>query len=411
MGSRHGRPALVYGVGVGVSAFALMRGQLAWFRERGWDVTLACSPDRQAALAVEREGIAFHAIPTQRAISLLADLRTLRLWVSFLRSERPDAVNVGTPKAGLLGGLAAWALRVPKRLYVCRGLRLEGSSGPLALVLWVMERLSTAVATDVVVVSRSLADELLARHLVNARKAWLIGEGSSNGVDAATIAARAAAIDSADLRAEHGIPAAAVTVGFVGRLAPDKGVDTLLAALRQIEVACDVHLVVIGAVEDPGVEARLATLGDRVHVLGWTSDLWAKWPILDVLCLPTRREGFPNVVLEAAAAGIPTVTTRATGAVDSVVDGVTGFLVNIDDSSSLARALTRLATDHDLRQQMGTRARERAFDSFSPQRIWGGLEALLDGTYASPDLQRLDRLPARDARRGTRAASNRDGDA
>lgn len=383
---------LVYGVTVGVSAFALMRGQLRWFSSNGWDVILACSPDEEARLTVEREQIAFHGISTQRDISPISDIRSLWRWISFLRKTRPHAVNVGTPKAGLLGSLAAWLTGVPKRIYVVRGLRLEGARGYLALILWIMERLTLALATDVVVVSRSLAKELLERKLVPAEKSWIIGEGSSNGVDAPTIAARVNQVDRYELRRKHGIPPEAVSVGFIGRVTKDKGVGTLIEAFVSGHLSKDIQLVIVGAVEDSELAEEVSALGDRVHVLPWTSDLWGTLPILDVLCLPTRREGFPNVVLEAASAGIPTVTTRATGAVDSVVDAVTGFTVDVDDSVGLTEALNQYVVDPSLLKRHGTAAKLRAQQDFAPEVIWRGLQALLRGDYQAEGLTRIDKL-------------------
>ncbi|RMB61889.1 glycosyltransferase family 4 protein [Tessaracoccus antarcticus] len=388
----HVAPRLVYGVGVGVSAFALMRGQLGWFSAAGWDVTLACTPDDEALLTVDREHIAFHGIPTERNISPAADVRALYGWLRLLRRLRPDAVNVGTPKAGLLAGLAAWITRVPKRIYVVRGLRLEGTKGLFLKVLWVMEWISAAVATDVVVVSRSLAHELLDRKLVTPRKAWLIGRGSSNGVDASRIASRAAEVDRSGLRREIGFSEETLVVGFVGRVSKDKGVGTLIQAFASGRLLPNIELLLIGAVEDPALAASTETLGDRVKVLPWTSDLWGTLPVLDVLCLPTRREGFPNVVLEAASAGIPTVTTRATGAIDSIVDGETGILVDVDDSEGLVVTLNMLADDASLVQRLGKAARERAVNDFQPETIWRGLADILSDRYEAEGLTRLDRL-------------------
>ena len=104
-----------------------------------------------------------------------------------------------------------------------------------------------------------------------------------------------------------------------------------------------------------------------------------RYAAMDVLCLPTRREGFPNVVLEAGAAGVPCITTRATGAIDSVVDGTTGVLVDVGDEEGLRRAIDRLARDPALREAMSEAARERVIDEFPPERIWTGMQSVLAG--------------------------------
>jgi glycosyltransferase involved in cell wall biosynthesis len=142
----------------------------------------------------------------------------------------------------------------------------------------------------------------------------------------------------------------------------------------------DAVLLTVGDVEDADLADELSALGDRWHSVEWLEDVAPALLACDVLCLPTHREGFPNVVLEAAAAGRPTVTTTATGARDSVIDGVTGFLVPVGAPTGLAKALAELAADPALRERLGAAARVRAVEDFAPADVWRGLEAV----YRSP---------------------------
>jgi len=385
----HQRNSVVYGITVGISALTLLRGQLAWLREHGWDVHLAVTPDSQAHKAADRERVTLEPLPMTRNISPKADLVALTAWVRLLVRVKPAAVNVSTPKAGLLGGLAAFATRVPRRVYVLRGLRLEGASGVLAKVLWAIERLTVATATDVVVVSPSLAADAHARRLLPVRKrVWLIGEGSSNGVPAAAVQAAATPQARRQLRDELSLADDDMVVGYVGRITVDKGVATLLDAMAALPGDARVKLLAIGSIDDAPLAGRLDALGDRIVHVDWVDDPWRYYAAMDVLCLPTRREGFPNVVLEAAAAGLPTVTTRATGAVDSVVDQVTGYLVDVEDSPALQQALAALATTPSLRTKMGEAARDRVERQFQPELIWAGVASLLAG-QPGPDVHRL----------------------
>lgn len=370
---------VVYGVTIGASALTLLRGQLAWLRQRGWDVHLVTTDDEQASRAATREGVELHPLLMHRGISLGADLAAVRGWVRLLRRLKPAAVNVGTPKAALTGGLAAWLCRVPRRVYVVRGLRLEGTSGFLHVILWLMEWLTLRLATDVVVVSASLGTELQRRWLLAPKAAWLIGEGSSNGVHHELVSNRVAATDRVSLRTELGIAPQDFVIGYVGRLSADKGVEVLVDAVRRLGENSPVRLLLVGSDESGQSDEWLATLGSRgVHV-GWTDDVWAYYAAMDALCLPTRREGFPNVVLEAGAAGLPTVTTRATGAVDSVVPGKTGELVAVDDCAGLSRAIEELANDPEQARQMGLAARQHVINHYDPECIWLGLESVLQG--------------------------------
>lgn len=369
---------LVVGVTVGASAYSLLRGQLAWFREQGWDVTLVSSPDDQARQAATREGVELEAIPMHRGISPIKDLVALGRWIRLVAGKKPEAVNVGTPKAGLLGVVAAWICRVPKRLYVVRGLRLEGSRGPVGLLLWIMEWITMKLATDVLFVSRSLASEVTSRGLGNGRESWLIGAGSSNGVDAEAVARRVSQVERSDVRADLGIDAGAFVVGFIGRLSSDKGIDTLLTACADASLDSRVEFLLIGSLEEPALQEALTAQAERIRRVPWTEDVWGHLPAMDVLCLPTRREGFPNVVLEAAAAGVPTITTTATGAVDSVLPGETGLLMDVDAPEELVSQINTLAQSEVTRLALGLTARERVFEQFKPEDVWEGIAEILN---------------------------------
>lgn len=397
---RKRRPAenpksIVYGVTAGVSAYSLLKGQLAWFSSKGWQVTLVSNPDDKALAASRREGVNFEPLAMRREISPGRDVISLWRWIRLLRQLAPDATNVGTPKAGLLGGFAAWLTRVPRRVYVVRGLRLEGVGSPLLPILWLMERLSTALATDVVVVSESLGSEMVRRRLTNPKKTWLIGSGSSNGVDASSVEDRIAAADERQLRKDLEIDDDSFVVGFIGRVNRDKGFNTLVQTMTSEDLAEHVHLLVIGHVEDAALVELLAPQAARVSFVKWTDDVWAYLSVIDTLVLPTRREGFPNVVLEAASARVPSITTRATGAVDSVVDGETGYHIDIDDSVALTGRINELADNPELVRRMGWRAYERVRTEYKPEDIWQGLAEIFDGKAATGHVARLKRLTVR----------------
>ncbi len=204
----------------------------------------------------------------------------------------------------------------------------------------------------------------------------VLGEGSSNGVDVAGIEAALPSVDErAALRKRLGLDGDVPVVGFVGRLTEDKGVSVLSEALRRLtQQNLTVQVLLVGSTEGEGEGAAFADTGSRVSRTGFVSDPERYYAVMDILCLPTLREGFPNVVLEAAAAGVPTVTTDATGAVDSVVDNTTGLVVPVRDARALAAALEQLATDRGLRESMGAAARERARVLFGRDVVWAAQE-------------------------------------
>lgn len=371
---------LVVGVTVGISAHALLKGQLAWFNSNGWDVTLVSNPDELAKEAVRREQVSFFGIKMEREISIFKDLGSLFQWVKFLIKLRPDAVSVGTPKAALLGITAAWITRVPRRLYVVRGLRLEGLSGLRAAIQWIVEQITMRLATDVLYISNSLAEECRSRNLLFEKKAWLNGKGSSNGVDSKELQQNVRSIDRKGFRIQLGISDEQFVVGFVGRMNVDKGVDTLLKALKDPNLDDSVVALLVGPSEQSDLKREIQSLGGKVISIGWTDAVWKYLTVMDVLCFPSKREGFGNVVLEAASVGVPAITTTATGAIDTVIHEQTGYALGIGDSRGLVEKVNELCQDPSLVKLLGEAARSRAVADFQPIDVWSGLDEILTGS-------------------------------
>lgn len=373
-----GKPRIVLGVTVDLS-LRLMAGFPQFLAERGWDVHVVSSPGARLDALAGVDGVTVHALTMAREPSPVSDLRSLIAWVRLLRRLRPDVVSVGTPKAGLLGGIAARLTRVPGRVYMLRGLRLETSTGVSRRVFTLLERLSVRSATKTLVVSKSLASRAVELKLGPQTAFTVLGDGSSNGIDVDAFERSLPDQDDLDrLRRDLALPQDTPVVGFVGRLTEDKGLLVLRAAVDRLAAeGTAFQLLIIGGIEGDGSAADLVgvTGGTGPIATGFVNDPEKYYPLMDVLCLPTLREGFPNVVLEAAAAGVPTVTTTATGAVDSVVDGETGLIVAVGDSDALAGGLRRLLADAELRKQYGLAAKRRARARFDRSVVWSAQEA------------------------------------
>jgi glycosyltransferase involved in cell wall biosynthesis len=307
----------------------------------------------------------------ERRISLIADVRALLRLIVLLMRLRPAIVSTGTPKAGLLVGLAAALTRVPRRVYILHGLRVEGSRGAMRVLLWAMEWLACVCAHTVVCVSPSLRDRALALRVLPARKARVIRAGTSSGIDTLRFCrTRERTQAAAALRAELGISPQQTVIGFVGRLTEDKGITELIEAHLDLtrERGLDCVLLIVGQNEGATIEEL-----PNVYVIGHRDDVATCYHAMDVLALPTYREGFPTVVLEAACAEVPAVVTDATGSIDSVVADVTGLIVPVKDSRALADALQILITETENRHRMGLAARERVARDFRPQDVFNGL--------------------------------------
>jgi glycosyltransferase involved in cell wall biosynthesis len=306
-----------------------------------------------------------------------------------MRSCRPAVTNVGTPKAGLLAGLAAWFARVPCRIYTLRGLRLETATGLQRMLLYLTEWVACRAAHRVVCVSPSLLRRAEGLRLVAPGRGVVLGSGSSNGIDVDRFLPspqrRATGIR---LRADLGLPDDALVVGFVGRLARDKGVVELVEAYRQLTPTFpQLRLLLLGEPEpgDPlpaDTHAALESLPGVVRP-GFVADTADWYHVMDVVALPTYREGFPNVLLEAAAAGKPVVTTTATGAVDAVLAGMTGHVVPPRDVAALRTALGALLAAPDEAARMGRRGQEWVSGHFRSHNVWRSLGDLYDELLGS----------------------------
>ena len=386
------RPAIVFAVTVPLTV-RFLRGQLAWTSRFGFDVTLVTAPGPGLSDVALQEGVVIITIPMEREIHVIRDLISLYRILRLLHRLRPDITHVSNPKAGLIGGIAAALTGVPARVYTLRGLRLETTRGLRRRILWLAEWTACRSAHAVVAVSPSLAERAVALGVVSRSKIQVIGSGSSNGVDAAhfrpTPARRHRALA---LRTHLGIPLTAPVIGFVGRQLRDKGFPELLAAFRMVQERLPgAWLLLIGRPEPAGWRpGELETLLSRVRQVaqaGHLADPADAYLAMDVLALPTHREGLPNVALEAAASALPVVATAATGAIDAVRDGETGFLVPPHDVNALAAALLTVLTDPQRARHLGGSGRRWVEEAFAQERVWEGLGELYTQLLASSRAQ------------------------
>jgi glycosyltransferase involved in cell wall biosynthesis len=352
-------------------------GQVGYMKARGFDVQAISSPGELLHRFAAAERIAAHAVDMPRRITPVRDLVAVsRLW-RRLRRSRPHIVHAHTPKGGLLGMAGAWLARVPVRIYHIHGLPLMTATGPKRHLLKWSERVACALAHQVLCVSRSVREVVIAERLCPPDKIKVLRGGSVNGVDAAQAfnPARLPAGVALEARARHGIPADALVAGFVGRVVRDKGLAELVRAWQGLrEEFPGLHLLIVGPFEpqDPlpaGVEAVLR--GDpRIHLTGEVWDVPPLYAAMDLVVLPTYREGFGIVAIEAAALGLPVVATRIPGCVDAVQDGVTGTLVPVRDGGALADALRVYLRDPVLRRKHGAAGRERVLREFGQEALW-----------------------------------------
>jgi glycosyltransferase involved in cell wall biosynthesis len=365
-------------VTVDITLLNLCRGRFEYFTRHGFEVTAVCAPTPHAD-ELRSRGIRLHTAPLARAMAPGRDLAALwNLW-RFLRRERFDLVEVSTPKAALVGSIAAWLARVPCVVQLLRGLAYEDQGRIERLLLRWSQKLSCSLPHRVVAISQSLRDKVVADGVCRPDKITVLGEGSSNGIDLDYFTPAQAGVHDPvgmpDRRRAHDLPADAVVIGFVGRMTGDKGITELIDAFVDLAASRpDVYLLLVGDYEardqPPTRTVQAISEHPRIRHVGWRQDTRPYYAAMDIFALPSYREGLGHALLEAAAMRLPTVTSDVTGCRSAIVAGTTGFLVPPKDTAALRDALATLIDDPDLRRRMGAAGRQRIERSFASEVVW-----------------------------------------
>jgi glycosyltransferase involved in cell wall biosynthesis len=360
-------------VTVPVTFGTLLREQLRYIAQQGMDITLVSSPGPALEEIGESLHLRYYPIPMSRKPEPRRDLLSLLALMRLFRCQRFNIVHSTTPKAGLLTALAGVLARVPVRIHTFTGQVWVGMHGLSRRIMrrcdWLIGHLDTHCYAD----SASQRNFLVNEGVVGASRISVLGAGSISGVNLERFNPnRLAGERAAALRRELGVSEQSLVILFVGRLTKDKGVRELVSAFRMLQVdQKEVELVLVGPFEperDPLPRETLYELSSnpRIHLVGFSHEPEKYMGAADVFCLPSYREGFGSVVIEAAAMGVPAVVSRGVGLVDAVVDGETGLLVPPKDVDALRGALMKMLSSPEMRHRMGRAARMRAprdFDS------------------------------------------------
>lgn len=382
MMARAGSKRVLYVLTAAQSVRAFYSGQLEWMAAHGFSVHVASAPG-EGLRSVASDAVHVHEIAgLERTPSFGRDVVAFLRVLSIVLRVRPDVVNAGTPKAGVMAMLAAKLVGVPNRIYTLHGLRFETATGPLRRALLAVEALSCRLSTRVLCVSHSVEAEATSRRLIPRGRGVTLRQGSVNGIDVDRflVTDRAQAIACA-LRRSLRLPEGAPIIGFVGRLATDKGIPELVVAFDLLrEQYPHARLLLIGEFdpEDPlpvAIRTRMLSCPNIV-LTGYVADPVPFYHLVDCVVLPTRREGFPLAALEAAAAAKPMVVTDATGARDAALQGVAGVVVEVGDAIGLFDALVRLVEDGELRRSLGEAARAQVIERFPQEPLWREISAL-----------------------------------
>jgi glycosyltransferase involved in cell wall biosynthesis len=343
---------------------AFLQGHLSRLRQ-SFTVAVCVNRSESDIPSAVPEGVEIQDMEIRRKISPRQDAESLWNLRTFYWQRRFDAVVTVTPKAGLLGMLAARLAGIPVRVHWFTGQVWATRKGIMHAMLKGLDRLTAACATDVLADSPSQKDFLVREGVVANDKISVLGQGSISGVDTARFRPDPEARQR--IRAELQIPGRAPCLVYVGRLSKEKGVPDLLAAFGRLRADfADLHLILVGPDEEELLpQAPIPGL----HVVGYTKNAEVYMSAADIICLPSYREGFGSVLIEGAACGLPAVASRIYGVTDAVVENVTGLMHPPGDIVTLTESIRLLVSDDDLRLRLGKNAYERSVASFEASNL------------------------------------------
>jgi len=362
------------------SSVILLEGQLRYFTELGYETYLMSPKNERSQLFCYREGCKLLEVAIKREISIFNDIRSLIIIIKTLYQIKPDIVNFGTPKMGLLGMLGAKIWRVPLRIYTCRGFRYEHEKGFKRWILKNIEWLAGGCAHKIICISPSVKYKGVKEKVFKENKCVVINKGSSNGVNMERFNPFIfITADKQVLKKNLGLDHSC-TFGFVGRVSDRKGILELYHAFDHLyKKNKNIRLLIMGSTDDPQISDKTIITKlinhDGIIWPGRTDNVPLYLSIMDVFVLPTWAEGFGNVLVQAAAMGIPVISTKATGSMDAVKDGYNGILVEPKSVKELTEAMFILYQDKKMRARMGRNGIEWA-KNFDSKIIWDGKNKL-----------------------------------
>ena len=339
---------------------------------------IAVSSDQKELIHVrDLQQVVVYAVQMTRQLTPVKDLIALFKLIHLFRKEKPQIVHSHTPKAGTLAMLAAWLCRVPIRMHTVAGLPLLESSGIKRIILDFVEKITYTCATKVYPNSFGLKDIILQNKYCSESKIKVIGNGSSNGIDTNYFSKDAILPELKEkLRQNYQILSDDFVFIFIGRLVSDKGINELVVAFNAVyQKHSNAKLLLIGPREselDPLNEETDQILRNNPAVIctGFQSDVRPFISISDVLTFPSYREGFPNVVMQAGAMGLPSIVTDINGCNEIIQENVNGMIVPSKDALSLENAMLEMLENKEKRDRLAQNTRPLIVERYEQQMIW-----------------------------------------
>ena len=378
---------------VPLSLKVLLKGQLRFMASNGFDVKGVSSEGEELREVHENEGIAVEAITMSRKITPFQDLKSLWQMWSFLRKEKPQIVHTHTPKAGIIGMLAARLAGVPHRLHTVAGLPLMEATGTKRKILNFVEKLTYSSATRVYPNSKGLYDFILQNNFTQSNKLKIIANGSSNGIDITFFSPdQVTEIERGTLREKLNIQPDDFVFVFVGRIVSDKGINELIKAFSELQTVenkpTGIKLLLVGGLEndlDPLNPETLAEINQNKDIIsvGFQQDVRSFFAIADALVFPSYREGFPNVVMQAGAMGLPSIVSDINGCNEIIIEGENGLIIPSKNVEKLKEKMLTLAKDKNLYTKLKGNSRRMIENRYEQSVVWNALLEEYEGLLQS----------------------------
>ena len=350
--------------------------------KRFFEVTAVSSDDHRLQQFGKEQGVDTFHVDLTRKITPIKDLKAVVKLYKFLKKETPSIVHTHTPKAGIVGMLASKLAGVPVRMHTVAGLPLMETSGIKRSVLNTVEKLTYYCATNVYPNSKGLKEFIIKEKLTSKNKLKILGNGSSNGIDTTHFSPNQVSdIEKRQLRNELNITKNDFVFVFVGRLVGDKGINELVQAFTKMsKTHTNSKLLLLGPLEtdlDPLLPNTLNEINQNITImyLGYQHDVRPYFAVSDVLVFPSYREGFPNVVMQAGAMGLPSIVTNINGCNEIIQSGVNGIIIPVKDVQSINNAMEKLVNDRSYYDKLQDKSRQMIVTRYEQNQLW---EAILN---------------------------------
>jgi glycosyltransferase involved in cell wall biosynthesis len=355
----------------------LLPGQMKFMKENGYDVLMVSANGKELADVIAHEKCRHKIVPFTRKITPLQDLKCLYQLVKLFRKEKPNIVHTHTPKAGLLGMLAAKICGVKTRIHTVAGLPMMVENGAKFKLLKCIEKITYMAASNVWPNSASLKEYIVAHKLANPSKLDIIGKGSSNGINLNRFNTSGLMLNKiATTELQIKFSKQNTYLLFMGRLVKDKGIVELIEAFAQLQpMYPHLRLILAGEFEntlDPLPQDTISAITNNPAVIhiSWTNDVEYFMHLADAFVFPSHREGFPNVLLQAAAMKLPVICSKIAGNVDIVQNKKTGLLFNTGNVTELIEAIEYSLTQKKQMIEMAADLQKIIFSDYQHTAIW-----------------------------------------